>query len=124
MGLAGNTDDKAVQRVIKEYLAGQTTGPRGRSRKVEHILLRFAGDRQPVKMIPIHDHMAGGTSHLTFAGPFQRLARRLGDVQQDRSAGGVNLLSAFAIGADEGDRDQIATSLGFMAPLVRLPLYL
>src|SRR3546814_9073146 len=46
--------------------------------------------------------MTGGAGHLPFASAFKRLPGCLRDVQKDRAGGGVNLLPAFAIGADEG----------------------
>ena len=71
--------------------------------EVEQVLLLLACGRKSGEVFRIDDDVARRAGHLAFAGAFEGLAVRLGDVEQAFADGRFDLAHLRAVRGDEAD---------------------
>src|SRR4051794_13034384 len=96
-----NADAKAVHGFGQDDLTGEPRSPRRMRGEVEQVLLLLSRGGQLLEVLGVHDHMAGRAGHNAFAGTFERLARRPGDVEQALSGFGLDFLVQAPVGPEE-----------------------
>src|SRR5687768_2688586 len=89
-------------------LAGETRGAGDVQREIEQILLLLARPRKLREILGGDDDVAGRAGHLALARAFERLAVRLGEVEQALAGRPPHLLDVVAVGRDEADQGHTA----------------
>src|SRR5215207_5829549 len=89
-------------------LAGEARGSGDVQGEIEQILLLLARPRKPGEILGGDDDVAGRAGHLALARTLERLAVRLGEVEQSLAGPAPHLLDVFAVGRDEADQGHAA----------------
>src|SRR5688500_2600767 len=91
-------------------LAGEPRGAGDVPGEIEQILFLLAGRRKLGEILGGDDDVAGRAGHLALARPFERLAVRLGEVEQPLAGRAAHFLDVVAVGGDEADQGHAAKS--------------